>query len=91
MARPTRAHCLAPPEALAIEYRDDHQHAADHAGLARPEAHRGRRPGQQGIYVHVVEVGPEKIVFTHAAILKHMLWREEVLQLQITLRRLPEC
>ena len=27
---------------------DDHQHAANHAGLARPEAHRGRRPRHQG-------------------------------------------
>ena len=27
---------------------NDHQHAADHAGLARPEAHRGRRPRRQG-------------------------------------------
>ena len=27
---------------------DDHQHAANHAGLARPEAHRSRRPRHQG-------------------------------------------
>ena len=65
----------------ARRIRINHQHAADHAGLARPEAHRGRWPGQQGHLRARDRSGPEKIVldggdsFTHAALLKHTrLW-----------------
>ena len=53
----------------------DHQHAPNHAGLARPQAHRRRVT--KGIYVHVAEANQDKITldggdtFTHAALLRH--------------------